>query len=115
LIGAFAVTIAIVVACAFMLPQLSSLSFAQSILPYPRAWDRIQRGDSLEAVTATCPDRHSEHFNLNGKGFYHSVHLYGSWRMYVAFDSNDRVESKRLTLRIGTRQLYKQYDYAVVP
>ena len=111
LFAALVAIAAIIITAVIALPRLHTFSFARSVLPYPTAWDQIREGDSVAEVTVRCPDHHTEGFKRKGRSWYYDRHLYGFWSMYVVYDAEDRVQSKRFRLRLGTRQFYRDYVY----
>jgi hypothetical protein len=90
--------------------RLQSLKGAKSLLPYPAAWDQIQVGDSQTDAVRKCPDKHQEFHYAKGN-FYYDNHFYGFWSMYIVYDSANKVQAKRFTLRIGTKEIFHDFRY----
>ena len=76
----------------------------------PNEWSQVTHGMPRSEVHRLCPNPNTEFVTAKGD-FWHADRPLGWWRMQISYDEQERVNSKFLSLHIGTHQTFRYYPF----
>jgi hypothetical protein len=74
----------------------------------PDEWFHAVYGMPRSEVHKLCPNAYTELVTPKGD-FWHAMRPLGWWRMQISYDEQQRVQSKIVSLHIGTQHTFRRY------
>ncbi len=91
--------------------EMSDVSRARSIFPYPIAWDKVKVGDPKAAVAGECPNIDQSQHGVSGD-VCRAKSRWGWWTLRLAYDDKDRTREKRLSYTLGSGDtVLKEFEF----